>query len=133
MIKRINHIGLAVENLVEAKAFFYKNFAMSLSDQEHFGELLFSYISLDGADIELLQSTKPEGQINKFINRKGQGIHHMAFEVDDIQYELDHLRSKGIMLIDKKPYVNAHHDLVAFIHPKDTYGVLIELIQKKKK
>ena len=130
MIKKVSLIGLAVENLDEAAAFFKKNFALPVSGEENFGELLFSFIPLAGSDLELLQSTEPDGQIAKFIRKKGQGVHHIAFEVDDIQAELDGLKSKGIRLINEEPYLNAHREKVAFIHPKSTYGILVELIQK---
>ena len=129
MIKKISHIGIAVDNLDEARAFFSENFALPVLEQESFGELLFSFIPVEGTDIELLQSTTPEGQIAKFISKKGQGIHHIAFEVDDIEAELGRLEGKGVRLINEKPYVNAHGDLVAFLHPKSTFGVLVELIQ----
>jgi methylmalonyl-CoA epimerase len=132
MIKKVSHIGLAVDSLEEAGAFFRENFALSSSEQESFGELLFSFIPLKGTDLELLQSTQPDGQIAKFIQKRGQGIHHVCFEVDDIQAELDRLKAKGTKLINEKPYLNAHHELVAFIHPKSTFGVLIELIQAKQ-
>jgi len=132
MIKKISHIGLAVEDLEEARAFFRENFALSISGQENFGELLFSFIPLEGSDLELLQSTTSDGQIAKFIQKKGQGIHHVSFEVDDIQAELDRLKTKGIKLINETPYLNAHKDLVAFIHPNSTFGVLIELIEPRE-
>ena len=131
MIKRISHIGVAVDDLENARAFFKENFALPVSDRESFGELLFSFIPLEGTDIELLQSTTVDGQIAKFIKKKGQGIHHVAFEVDDIQAELDALKGKGVKVINEKPYLNAHEDLVAFLHPKNTFGILVELIQKK--
>jgi len=79
--------------------------------------------------LELLESTSPDGHIAKFIEKRGQGVHHIALEVDDIQAELDNLKAKGIQLINEKPYRNAHQELVAFVHPKSTYGVLIELVQ----
>jgi len=131
MIKKISHIGLAVDEIEKARTFFKENFGLSVLERKSFGELLFSFIPVEGTDIELLQSTTPDGQIAKFINKKGQGIHHIAFEVDDIQTELDQLKDKGVRLINEKPYVNAHEDLVAFLHPKSTFGVLVELIQKK--
>jgi len=131
MIKKISHIGLAVEDLEKARAFFRENFALSVLERERFDELLFSFIPLEGTDIELLQSTTIDGQIAKFIEKKGQGIHHIAFEVDDIQAELDQLKRKGVRLVNEMPYVNAHEELVAFLHPKSTFGVLVELIQKK--
>ena len=132
MIKKISHIGLAVDNLEEARRFFNDTFGLNVSAQEQFGELLFSFISLGDTELELLQSTSSEGQIARFIQKRGQGIHHISLEVDDIQAELDRLKSKGLQLINEKPYRNAHEDLVAFIHPKSTYGVLIELIQSNQ-
>jgi methylmalonyl-CoA epimerase len=129
MIKKISHIGVAVDNLQEARSFFRETFNLTTSEQENFGELLFSFIPMEGTNLELLQSTDPEGQIAKFIQKRGQGIHHIALEVDDIQGELDRLKEKGVTLINEKPYRNAHQELVAFIHPKSTCGVLIELIQ----
>jgi methylmalonyl-CoA epimerase len=131
MIRKISHIGLAVDNLGEAQTFFRENFGLSSSEQEHFGELRFSFIPMEGSDLELLQSTEADGQIAKFIQKRGQGIHHIGFQVDDIQAELDRLKAKGIQLINEKPYLNAHKELVAFIHPKSTFGVLIELIQPR--
>lgn len=132
MIKKISHIGIAVDEIEEAKAFFKENFALPVLEQESFGELLFSFVPIEGANIELLQSTTPDGQIAKFINKKGQGIHHIAFEVDDIQAELDRLKRKGVRLINEKPYLNAHDNLVAFLHPKSTFGILVELIQTRQ-
>ena len=84
---------------------------------------------MEGTNLELLQSTENDGQIARFIQKRGQGIHHIALEVDDIQAELDRLKGKGLKLVNEQPYRNAHQDLVAFIHPKSTFGVLIELIQ----
>jgi methylmalonyl-CoA epimerase len=84
---------------------------------------------MEGENLELLQSTQTDGQIAKFIQKRGQGIHHIALEVYDVQAVLDRLKVKGLKLINEKPYRNAHQDLVAFIHPKNTFGVLIELIQ----
>jgi methylmalonyl-CoA epimerase len=132
MIKKVSHVGVAVSSLEEASAFFKKNFGLPVSEEENFGELLFSFIPLEGTDLELLQSTEPDGQIAKFIQKRGQGIHHIALEVDDIQEELDRLRANGLRLINEKPYLNAHKEWVAFIHPKSTYGILIELVQKGK-
>jgi methylmalonyl-CoA/ethylmalonyl-CoA epimerase len=131
MIRKISHIGIAVENLEGAREFFEKHFALSSTAQESFGELLFSFIPFEGEGtrLELLQSTTEAGQMAKFIGKRGPGIHHIALEVDDIQAELDRLQAQGIQLINPKPYRNAHQELVAFIHPKSTNGILIELIQ----
>jgi len=129
MIKKIKHIGVAVHDLQSAREFFQKTFDLPTSDQENFGELIFSFIPMKGTNLELLQSTEADGQIAKFIQKRGQGIHHIALEVDDIQAELNRLKAKGLTLINEKPYRNAHQELVAFIHPKSAFGILIELIQ----
>lgn len=129
MIKRVHHIGIAVEDLEEAQKFFETHFKVAMSEQESFGELQFSFTGLEGTKLELLQSTTPEGVIAKFVGKKGSGVHHITFEVDDVESELNRLKSEGLQLINEKPYRNAHNDLVAFIHPKSTYGILIELIQ----
>jgi len=131
MIKKISHIGLAVEDLEKASTFFAEALGHPVSEKEGFGELLFSFVGLQDTSIELLQSTTPQGEIAKFLHKRGQGVHHISFEVDHIQEELDRLKAKGIALIHEKAYLNAHKDLVAFLHPKSTFGVLIELIQKK--
>ena len=131
MIRRISHIGLAVENLEAARELFEKHFSLPSTEKENFGELAFSFIAFNGKGtrLELLQSTTDDGQIAKFIAKRGPGIHHIALEVDDIQAELDRLQAQGVQLINQKPYRNAHQELVAFIHPKSTNGILIELIQ----
>jgi len=131
MIRRISHIGLAVENLEAARELFEKHFSLPSTEKENFGELAFSFIAFngEGTRLELLQSTTDDGQIAKFIAKRGPGIHHIALEVDDIQAELDRLQAQGVQLINQKPYRNAHQELVAFIHPKSTNGILIELIQ----
>ncbi len=129
MIRRIHHIGVAVEDLADARRFFEENFRLPSNTRESFGELDFAFIPMDGTALELLQSTTESGVIAKFIQKKGTGIHHITFEVDNIQAELDRLKQKGVVLINETPYRNAHDDLVAFIHPKSTYGILIELLQ----
>ena len=132
MITKISHIGIAVENLEGARKFFEENFSLPATERENFGELLFSFIGFEGEGtrLELLQSTTDAGQMAKFISKKGQGIHHIALETDDIQAELNRLQARGIQLINQEPYRNAHQELVAFIHPKSTNGILIELIQR---
>ena len=129
MIKRIHHIGLAVADLSGARRFFEDVFQISSSEAESFGELIFSFLPAGETAIEMLQSTTPDGVISKFIDSRGQGIHHITFEVDDIHAELQRLKQKGVRLINEKPYRNAHNQWVAFIHPKSSYGVLVELLQ----
>lgn len=129
MIRKIHHIGIAVADLPEARRFFEENFQLRSAARESFGELDFSFIPMEGTSLEILQSTTEQGVISKFIKKRGPGVHHITFEVDDIRAELKHLKEKGITLINEQPYRNAHDELVAFIHPKSTYGILIELLQ----
>ena len=132
MIKKISHIGIAVADLEQVGKFFSDNFSLAESGRGSFGELLFSFVSCGdggGTRLELLQSTTGEGNIAKFLDKRGEGIHHIALEVDDIQEELDRLREKGVKLINETPYRNALGEMVAFVHPKSTHGVLIELLQ----
>ena len=129
MIKGVSHIGIAVENLENAIELYGKLFSRESSAPESFGELRFSFISLGNADVELLESTAPGGVMRKFIDKRGEGVHHLSFEVEDIYAELAELKAKGVQLIHEKPYLNAHKDLVAFINPKSAGGVLVELIQ----
>ena len=132
MIKAISHIGIAVQDLEAARGFFEKHFSLASTPAERFGELAFSFVPFPeaGARLELLQSTTAEGTMAKFIARKGPGMHHIALEVDDVRAELDRLKAEGIELINPEPYRNAHQELVAFVHPRSTGGILIELIQR---
>lgn len=129
MIKGVSHIGIAVDNLEEARALFKSISGRESTEPETFGELRFSFVPLGDIYIELLESTTPDGVISKFIDKKGEGVHHISLKVDDIEAELLEIKSKGFQLINEKPYFNAHKNLVAFLHPKSTRGVLVELIQ----
>jgi methylmalonyl-CoA/ethylmalonyl-CoA epimerase len=129
MIKGVSHIGIAVENLEDARKLYKQIFSKESSEPEWFGEIHFSFVPFGNTHIELLESTTPEGVMRKFIEKKGEGIHHISFEVDDIEAELETLKARGVQLINEKPYYNAHKNLVAFIHPKSSRGVLVELIQ----
>ncbi len=135
MIKGVSHIGIAVEDLENARQQYEKIFARESSAPEWFGEIHFSFLPFGNIEIELLESTTPTGVIRKFIQKRGEGVHHISFEVDDMEGELASLKAKGVELINEKPYLNAHKNLVAFVNPKSTRGVLVELIQymdKKK-
>ena len=133
MIKGISHVGIAVKSLDEAMAFYSKAFGLRCSEPETFGELRFSFVPLGNTRIELLESTTAEGVIRKFIDKKGEGVHHLSYEVDDIEGEVAALKAGGMEFVTGKPYLNAHQDLVIFLHPRSTKGVLTELIQVMKK
>ena len=131
-IKRIDHIAIIVEHIEESLEFWRDTLGLDLSHIEDVPDQqsIVAFLPTGDTALELLQSTTEQGVISKFINKRGQGVHHITFEVDDIQAELDRLKHNGINLINEKPYRNAHDELVAFIHPKSTYGILIELLQK---
>jgi methylmalonyl-CoA epimerase len=133
MIKGISHIGIAVKDLDEAMAYYSKVFGLGCSEPETFGEMRFSFVPFPDTRIELLESTTAEGVIRKFIDKKGEGVHHLSYEVDDIEGEVAALKAGGMEFVTEKPYLNAHQDLVIFLHPRSTKGVLTELIQVMKK
>ena len=120
MIKGVSHIGIAVENLEDAKNLYKQIFSKESSEPEWFGEIHFSFIPFGNTHIELLESTKPEGVMWKFIEKKGEGTHHISFKVDDVEAELAELKARSVQLINEKPYYNAHKNLVAIINPKST-------------
>ena len=133
MIKGIAHIGIAVANVEDGRSLFQRVFSKKSSDPEYFGELKFSFVPFGNAHVELLESTSAEGVIRKFIDKKGAGVHHISLEVDDIQAEVNEMKGRGVQFVTEKPYFNAHKDLVIFLHPRSTPGILIELIQHFKK
>ncbi len=127
----IDHIGIAVESIDEAANFYQALGFMDLHKEEITSEKVkVGMFALDNkANIELLESTDPEGPIAKFIAKKGPGIHHICLRVADIKAKIAELKAKGIKLINDEPKKGAHNCLIAFIHPKSTGGVLIELSQ----
>jgi methylmalonyl-CoA/ethylmalonyl-CoA epimerase len=129
----IEHIGIAVTNLDEAILFYEKVLGLTCYNIEEVPDqkVRTAFFKIGETKIELLQSTDPEGPVGKFIEKKGEGIHHIAFAVEKIEEELDRAASMGIRLIDCKPRKGAEGLDIAFLHPKATSGVLIELCEKK--
>jgi len=134
MIRKINHIGVAVEDLNEAMKFYEENLGLEIEGIEEVKEqkVKVAFIPIGESRIELLQSTDPDGSISKFIEKRGEGIHHVALEVDRIEETLQKLKEKGVQLIDEKPRVGAHRMKIAFLHPRSTRGVLLELCEKQE-
>lgn len=130
----IEHIGIAVTNLEDAINFYEKVFGLICYKIEEIADqkVRTAFFMVGQTKIELLQSTDPEGPIGKFIKKKGPGIHHIAFSVEKIEEQLMHAADMGIILIDCKPRKGAEGLDIAFLHPKTTYGVLIELCENKK-
>jgi methylmalonyl-CoA/ethylmalonyl-CoA epimerase len=133
MVVKLDHIGIAVSDLSESLKFYTDMLGMSLHGTETVEEqkVKTAFLPIGDTEIELLESTAPDGPIAKFIENKGQGIQHIAFKVDDIEAALEELKARGVRLIDEKPRYGAGGAKIAFLHPKATGGVLIELCQKK--
>jgi methylmalonyl-CoA/ethylmalonyl-CoA epimerase len=129
----IEHIGIAVANLDAAISFYEKVLGLTCYNIEEITDqkVRTAFFMVGQTKIELLQSTDPEGPIGKFIEKKGEGIHHIAFSVEKIEEQLVHAAKQGIALIDSKPRKGAEGLDIAFLHPKSTSGVLIELCEKK--
>ena len=132
MIKKIAHIGVAVRNHGEAQTVFQTLLGMEPSHVQRVEsqKVDVSSFHVDDTNIELTCGTTPDSPISKFIEKKGEGIHHIAFETDDIHGELARLKAAGITLIDQEPRMGADNYWVAFIHPKSAGGVLVEISQK---
>ena len=132
MLKSINHIGIAVKDLEVSKELFKKIFNIEAFHQETVAEQKVRVASFQIGDvlIELTAPTDESSPIAKFIEKKGEGIHHIAFESDDVNSELVKLKNDGISLINEEAKPGAHEMLIAFLHPKSTNGVLMEICQK---
>lgn len=131
-LSHIEHIGIAVKNLDEAIKFYVDIFGLKCYAVEEVKDqkVKTAFFQIGQTKIELLESTDPEGPIGKFIEKRGEGIHHIAFATKRLQASLDELKEKGIKLIDEKGRKGAEGLNIAFIHPKETYGVLTELCEK---
>jgi len=132
MVGKLDHIGIAVANLDESLKFYTETLGLELHGSETVTEqkVKVAFLPLGDTEIELLESTESDGPIAKFIEAKGQGIQHLAFRVDNIEKALEELKEKGIRLIDEKPRYGAGGAKIAFLHPKATNGVLIELCER---
>ena len=133
-MRKIEHIGIAVKSLEVSNLLFEKLFGTPPYKQEEVvSEGVKTSFFLNGPNkIELLEATNPESPIAKFIEKKGEGIHHIAFDVDDIVSEIARLKAEGFIVLNEIPKKGADNKLVAFLHPKSTNGVLIELCQEIK-
>lgn len=133
-MKRIDHIGIAVKNLADAAAVYRRLLGKPSYKTERIAteEVTTAFFACGESKLELLESSNDEGPISRFIERRGEGIHHIAFEVDDIYAEIRRLKSEGFDLVSETPKPGADNKLFCFLHPKKITGVLIELCQKVK-
>jgi methylmalonyl-CoA/ethylmalonyl-CoA epimerase len=134
MLNKITHIGVAVKDLEASCRIFAKLTDVHNVKREEVDDqkVKLAFFHVGNLSIELTESTSPDSPIAKFIEKRGEGVHHISFEVEDIQTELARLKTNGFQLIDEKPRIGADGYLIAFIHPKSTNGVLIEISQKMK-
>jgi methylmalonyl-CoA/ethylmalonyl-CoA epimerase len=131
-MKKIEHIGIAVKNLETSNLLFEKLFGNPpYKEEEVLSEGVKTSFFMNGPNkIELLEATNPESPIAKFLEKKGEGIHHIAFDVENIVDEIARLKKEGFIILNEIPKKGADNKLVAFLHPKSTNGVLIELCQE---
>lgn len=134
-MEKLEHIGIAVKDLRTANALFSSLLGSEpykVEEVESEG-VRTSFFKISGVKIELLESTRPDSAIARFIEKRGEGIHHLAFEVGNIESSIDDYEAKGFQLINKMPKAGADNKQIAFLHPKSTQGVLIELCQEIRK
>ena len=131
MLQKINHIGIAVKSLDETLPFYRDGLNMPLCGIEEVVDqkVRVAMLGIGEAKIELLEPTSPESPIAKFLEKNGPGIHHIAYEVDDVKQAIDHMLYEGARMSDQEPRAGAHGTQIAFIHPKSSHGVLTELCQ----
>jgi methylmalonyl-CoA epimerase len=131
MIKKVDHIGIAVKDLAETLK-LYDVLGLKAVETEVVEEqkVKVAFLPTGDSEVELLESTTPDGPIAKYIEKNGEGIQHVAFRVENLEQRLAELKEKGIRLIDEKPRRGAGGAKIAFLHPKSTHGVLIELCER---
>lgn len=131
MITQIDHIAIAVKDMEEASSFFTGVLGLEISPPQDVPEqkTRVAFINIGQVRVELVQPMTPDSPIQKFLDKKGQGIHHLALRTDDIEKELGQMKEKNIRLIDQEPKKGAHDSQIAFVHPKASQGVLLELCQ----
>lgn len=133
-ITHIEHIGIAVQNLEEAIKFYETKLGLKCYSVEEVKDqkVKTAFFMVGQTKIELLESTDPEGPIGRFIEKKGEGIHHLAFAVNNIEQQLNELATNDVKLIDTQPRKGAEGLDIAFLHPKSTFGVLMEICENKQ-
>lgn len=128
---KIDHIGIAVKSLADAVKVYEQALGLEVEGYEQVDDqgVRVAMMNIGESRIELLEPTGPQSPIEKFMSKRGEGIHHIAVAVDDIEKTLEQLRAAGFRLVDNTPRRGAHNTRIAFIHPSSTHGVLLELVQ----
>ena len=130
---RLEHIGIAIQNDDKASGLFARLFGKNAykSEAVNSEKVNTTFFGLDNTKIELLSALSEDSTITRFLDKNGEGIHHLAFDVDDINAEIQRLKEQGFIFINETPKEGADNKLICFIHPKSTHGVLVELCQEK--
>lgn len=130
---KVDHIGIAVKDLEQAKKFYTEVLGMTVMGEETVEQqkVKVCFIPCGDSEVELLESTSPEGPIAKFIEKNGEGVQHIALRVDNIEAAIADLKAKGVRMIDETPRYGAGGAQIAFVHPKATGGILLELSERK--
>ena len=131
-ILKIDHLGIAVNSIDDGKDFWSGVLGLQFEGAETVTEqkVTTAFFPVGESEVELLESTAPDGPVAKYIEKRGQGIQHVAFRVENIEEALAELKEKGVKLIDQQPRIGAGGAKIAFLHPKATAGVLVELCQR---
>jgi methylmalonyl-CoA/ethylmalonyl-CoA epimerase len=131
-ILKIDHLGIAVNSIDQGRTFWTDALGLHFEGSETVAEqkVTTAFFPVGESEVELLESTSPDGPVAKFIEKKGQGFQHVAFRVENIDEALAELKAKGVRLIDETPRIGAGGARIAFLHPKDTGGVLVELCER---
>lgn len=132
-ILKVDHIGIAVKNLDETLKFYTDILGLQLQGTEVVEEqkVRVAFLPVGDTEVELLESTTEDGPIAKFIEKNGEGVQHIAFKVDDIEAAIEEMKAKGMMMIDEKPRYGAGGAKIAFMHPKSSHRVLVELSERE--
>ncbi len=132
MIKKIDHIGIAVNSLEESLSFYEDALGLKVENIEEVPDqkVKVGFLDIGGVHLELLEPSSPDGPVAKFIEKRGEGIHHIAILVDNIEESIGLMKDKGVKLIDESPRKGAGGSKMAFVHPKSTHGILLELYEK---
>jgi methylmalonyl-CoA epimerase len=131
VIRKIDHIAIVVRSIEEALQAYQEALGLELADVKEMSEdaVRVAFLPVGESEIELVEPTTADGDVAKFLEKQGEGLHHICLEVEDIEVALQHLRARGMGLIDRQPRQGAH-GRVAFLHPRSAHGVLIELVEK---
>ncbi|NTW35837.1 MAG: methylmalonyl-CoA epimerase [Syntrophobacteraceae bacterium] len=131
-VLKVDHIGIAVKSIDETRKLYHDLLGLPHAGNETVQEqkVTTAFFPVGDTEVELLESTAPDGPIAKYLEKRGEGVQHIAFRVENIEEALAELKEKGIQLIDEKPRKGAGGAQIAFLHPKSTYGVLVELCQR---